>query len=48
MSNLLLNIRFGTWHFQVCRDRPWIAFRRNPFQDKLRQSDPTWRWFEVM
>ena len=45
MTNLLLNIRFGSWHFQVRRDRPWVSV--NPYQDKARRTDPAWRWFQV-
>ena len=47
MTNLLLNIRFGSWHFQVRRDRPWVSVSHNPYQDKARRTDPAWRWFQV-
>jgi hypothetical protein len=46
MSNLLLNIRFGSWHFQVRRDRPWVAISHNPYHDTAR-SEPGWRWFQI-
>jgi hypothetical protein len=47
MSNLLLNIRFGSWHFQVMRDLPWVRFGHNPHHDVERKSNREWRWFEV-
>lgn len=36
MSNLILNIRFGEWHFQVMRDRPWVRISHNPYQAEAR------------
>jgi hypothetical protein len=48
MSNLLLNIRFGSWHFQVMRDLPFIRISRNEYHDRARLTDPDWKWFEIM
>ena len=36
MSNSILNIRFGSWHFQVNRDAPRIRFTRNCHHDEAR------------
>ncbi len=29
MSNLIVNIRFGCWHFQVRRGPPWVEWSYN-------------------
>lgn len=29
MSNCLLNISFGNWHFQLRRNRPFVRIARN-------------------
>ena len=42
MSNLLLNIRFGTRHFQIAKDPPYITFRVNPYWIE----NPPVKWFE--
>jgi hypothetical protein len=47
MSNAIINVRFGSWHFQVLRDRPFVRISRNAYHDTARVSDPQWRWFEV-
>ncbi|PWJ81565.1 hypothetical protein C7441_11097 [Pseudaminobacter salicylatoxidans] len=47
MSNCLVNIRFGEWHFQIVRDRPWVSLGHNPYHAIQRRHDPKWRWFEV-
>jgi hypothetical protein len=48
MSNCIFNIRFGAWHLQIIRDRPFVTLRHNPCQEWLRKSEPSWRWFEIM
>ena len=48
MSSLWLNIRFGSWHFQVQPDRPMIRISHNSYHDQARVNDPDWKWFEVM
>ncbi|MBX9864661.1 MAG: hypothetical protein K2Y42_18130 [Hyphomicrobium sp.] len=47
MSNLLLNARFGSWFFQIARDRPWLRISRSNFHDSARVHDPAWRWFQI-
>jgi hypothetical protein len=34
MSNLIVNVRFGLWHFQIRRDRPWFGLSRNDYHAK--------------
>jgi len=46
VSNCVLNWRFGEWHFQIVRDRPFVRFSHNPYQAELRRIAPGWRWFE--
>ena len=46
MSNTLINWRFGSWHFKVQRDSPYIVISRNAYHDKLRKNNPDWKWFE--
>ena len=48
MSNSILNIRFGSYHFKINRDRPYVSFTHNPFHDNARKKDPEWKWFEIM
>ena len=44
MSNLLFNIRFGTRHLQITRDRPWlITFKHNPYWWEVKPE----KWFQV-
>jgi hypothetical protein len=46
MSNLLFNIRFGTYHWQLTRD--WsMSFKHNPAQAKWRDSHVPWHWFQA-
>lgn len=47
MGNDWVNIRFGSWHLQVLRDRPYLHFGRNPYHDDARWFDPDWSWFKV-
>lgn len=47
MSNLFLNIRFGSWHFQVMRDGPWVSISHNPIHDKERHTNVEWCWFKI-
>jgi len=47
VSNLLLNVRFGSWHWQIARDWPWLRISRNDYHDKARLHEPGWRWFEI-
>jgi len=44
MSNLLFNIRFGSYHWQVRRDRPWFSISHNPVHD---ERGPGFKWFMV-
>lgn len=45
MSNLILNLRFGYWHFQIDRDRWWIPrLSFNRYRAKHGLNRP---WFEV-
>ena len=46
MSDLHINIRFGTWHLQVT-DAWKFSFTFNPYQAEQREADPDWKWFEV-
>ena len=46
MNNSILNVRFGSWHFQANRDAPRIRFTRNCYHDEARKL-PGWRWFEI-
>lgn len=44
MSNLLVNIRFGSWHLQVSKDFPWlVTFKQNPYWWEVKPD----KWFEV-
>jgi hypothetical protein len=43
MSNAIINWRFGKYHFQILRDRPYIRFSRNPYFDHV----PYKTWFEA-
>ena len=42
MSNLWMNWRFGAWHFQIRRDRPWFSFAKNEYH----VEHPPAAWFE--
>jgi hypothetical protein len=42
MSNTIINWRFGRYHFQILRDRPWVRLSRNPYWD---ENKPT-PWFK--
>ncbi len=42
MSNCFINWRFGSWHFQILRDRPWVSFHRNYYH----VEHPPSKWFE--
>jgi len=46
MSNAILNVRFGSWHWQILRDRPFIRISRNPYHDEARRNS-SWSWFEI-
>ena len=48
MNNLIINVRFGSYHFQVERGGwPW-SFRRNAYQaHPATRARPRWRWFKV-
>jgi len=46
MSNSIINVRFGSWHFQLLRDRPYVDVTRNAYHDEARK-EPGWRWFEI-
>lgn len=43
MNNLWINWRFGTWHLQIGRDRPFVAFRQNGFWLTNKPA----KWFEA-
>lgn len=49
MSNTIVNVRFGSWHFQIVRDIPWMRFGPNPYHAKgsPARTAPGWRWFEI-
>lgn len=58
MSNLWLNIRFGSYHLQCVYLHCWrgeiqmrrspIRFSFNPYQAGRRVNEPKeWRWFQV-
>jgi len=47
VSNLLLNIRFGEWHFQIDREWPWVSVSHSPYHAAIRKIAPDWLWFEV-
>lgn len=44
MSNAFVNIRIGSVHFQILRDRPWLRISRNDWH-----RDNGWPdgWFSV-
>lgn len=44
MSNLIFNLRFWYWHFQIRRDRPWISLSFNPYHWN---HGIGWRWFQL-
>lgn len=57
MSNTILNVRFGSYHFQIVRLSDWrgeirmgrspITFRHNDFHDRAAvRADPAWSWFQ--
>lgn len=43
MGNTYFNIRFGKWHWQVLRDKPWVRISRNDYWD----YHPMTQWLEV-
>lgn len=43
MSDLIFNIRFGTRHFQIHRNTPYITWTYNP----AHKGNPTNKWFAV-
>lgn len=47
MGRNIINVRFGSWHFQINCFRPFVRLSRNPYHDEARVSDPKWRWFEI-
>lgn len=46
LSNAIINIRFGAYHVQALRDRPFLRISRNAYHDEARKR-PGWRWFEI-
>ena len=46
MSNLWVNIRFGAYHFQVGRDRPWITIMYNDYHS-MKTRGPNFKWFAI-
>jgi hypothetical protein len=46
MSNCWLNIRFGSYHLQLLRDRPYIRWGINAYHEAARNTDKDWKWFE--
>jgi hypothetical protein len=48
MSDLYFNIRFGTYHFQVHRNKPYVTFNQNEAQVKCKEENPLhWKRFAV-
>lgn len=58
MSNLILNIRFGAYHWQIVRLRDWpgeLFMRRLPFRVSFNPAhaigalgrNDEWKWFEA-
>lgn len=46
MSNLLFNIRFGTYFFQVTRD--WdVSWEQSLPHKHTYRHEPGWKWFEI-
>ena len=45
-GSTILNVRFGSWHFKILIDSPFVNFTHNPCHDEARK-DPCWRWFQV-
>lgn len=46
MSDTWINWRFGCHHFQIGK---WFSFVRisyNEYHEKLREHEPSWKWFE--
>ena len=46
MSNLWVNIRFGAYHFQVSRDRPWVTWTFNEVHAKKNRRW-NFKWFAI-
>lgn len=46
MTNDLINVRFGSYHFHIKRDYPFFEFGHNPYHDTAR-NEPGWKWFEI-
>lgn len=44
MSDCIINWRFGAYHFQIHRNRPYITFEQNPYW--IKNKPPC--WFERM
>jgi hypothetical protein len=44
MSNLWINLRLWYWHLQIGPDRPWVAFKFNPFRWERGERSP---WIEL-
>ncbi len=42
MSDLVINVRFGLYHFQVARGRPRFSITRNDFHRRGRSP-----WFAI-
>ena len=47
MSDALLNVRFGEWHVQILRRRPFFRISHNPYHATARNQETDWRWFEI-
>ena len=46
MSNLWINIRFGAYHLQVGRDRPWVSWSFNEYHAKENRQW-NFKWFAI-
>ena len=47
MSNDIINIRFGSWHFKWARGEYHSTFIYNDYHTQERKKDPQWKWFEI-
>ncbi|WP_154707527.1 hypothetical protein [Brucella abortus] len=47
MSDAILNVRFGEWHVQILRARPFLRISHNPYHALARKQEANWRWFEI-
>ena len=46
MSDLIVNVRFGEWHFQIGRNRPRFRWSHSAWHADHRDDDD-WTWFDI-